>query len=359
MSTQKQVLFVSRPKPGKLDPTKVFTTVSKTKPTASDLKDGEILVKNLYLSFDAAMRAWMGELKTYRDPLQIGQVMEGRSASLVIASKHSSYKPGDRMVGAFDWQEYAIVNPDLPKYGIEKVPDGVSLKDVQYVAGLTALTAYFGLIDVGGASSGKVVVVSGAAGATGSMVGQIAKCLGCRVIGIAGGAEKCQMLVDELGFDAAIDYKVDRREFTRKVNEVLGRRGYDVYFDNTGGMILEVLMNRMALRGRIAVCGSISAYEGTQDPRFSLATGNLIPTRGRIEGFLVTDFIDRFPEALNRIVGWYKEGKIKPLQTTVAGIDNAGIGLAMLFDGRNSGKMQCEIGREEDALKEIRNAPKL
>ncbi|KXS18946.1 NAD(P)-binding protein [Gonapodya prolifera JEL478] len=319
MATHTQILFVNRPKPGKLDPSFVFKSVSKPRPKASDLKDGEILVKNLYLSFDAAMRAWMGELKTYRDPLQIGQVMEGRSASIVLASKHSAHKPGDRIVGSFDWQQYTIVQPDNPKYGLESVPDGVSLKDVQYVAGMTALTAYFGLIDVGGASKGKVVVVSGAAGATGSMVGQIAKCLGCRVIGIAGGPDKCKMLVDQLGFDAAIDYKVDRREFTKRVNEVIGRRGYDVYFDNTGGMILEVLMNRMALRGRIVVCGSISAYEGTQDPRFALATGNLIPTRGRIEGFLVTDYIDRFPQALTHIVSWYKDGKIKPLQTTVPG----------------------------------------
>jgi NADPH-dependent curcumin reductase CurA len=204
MSTNAQVLFVSRPAKGKLDPAKVFNVSrKKSKPSASDLRDGEVLVRNVVLSFDAAMRAWMGELKTYREPLALGSVMDGQAVSVVVASKSPKFSPGDKVFCMSGWQEYTVFSDssDVGK-AAEKLPSEVSLLDAQYICGGTAVTAWFGLLEVGQFKKGETVVISGAGGATGSMVGQLARAMGAgRVIGIAGGALKCSWLKKELGFD--------------------------------------------------------------------------------------------------------------------------------------------------------------
>ncbi|KAI9024224.1 hypothetical protein DFJ74DRAFT_699211 [Hyaloraphidium curvatum] len=363
MSVNTQVLFVQRPAKGKLDYQKVFEVSKKrTKPTAADLKPNEVLVRNVVLGFDAAMRAWMGELKTYREPLQLGQLMDGNSVSVVIASRSPKFAVGDRIIVFSGWQEYSVFNAESEQgRGAEKLPAGIAFEDAQYISGGTAMTAYFGLLAVGEMKKGDTVIVSGAAGATGSMVGQLAKALGAgKVIGIAGGKEKCEYLKRELGYDEAIDYKVDRKVFSRALSDALrGTKGCDLYFDNTGGMITEVVFNRFAMRARMVVCGTISSYEGTAPPQVNVALGNLVATRAQVRGLLVMDFKDRYDEGKKHLAELVKQGKLKSIHTTLNGIENAPLALAMLFDGKNNGKMQCRLCSDEEVAKELAAAPKL
>lgn len=230
-----QVLFVSRPDKGKLDYGKVFTVSrKKSKPSAADLRDGEVLVRNVILSLDAAMRAWMSSLKTYREPIALGAIMDGQTVSVVVASKSSKFQVGDKLFVMGQWQEYTVFHEssDVGK-AAEKLPAEVPLVDAQYLVGGTAVTAWFGLLDVGAFKPGDVVVISGAGGATGSMVGQLAKAMGAgKVIGVAGGPDKCRWLEKELKFDVALDYKQDRKAFQKSLSEALqGTKGVDIYFD--------------------------------------------------------------------------------------------------------------------------------
>jgi NADPH-dependent curcumin reductase CurA len=300
--------------------------------------EGEILVRNHYLSCDPTQRGWMAR-DTYMPAMPVGDVIRSFAGGEVVRSRDPRFEPGQHVQGLFGWQDYAVVKQSdaIPIFSI---PSEFPITTGLSALGLTGLTAYFGLLDVGRAKQGETVVVSGAAGATGSAVGQIARILGCRVVGIAGGKEKCRYLTSELGFDAAIDYKSE--------NLVTALRrscpnGIDVYFDNVGGPILDAALAFLALRGRVVICGAISTYNDE-----ALAPGpknyiNLLVRRGRMEGFLVLDYVHRTAEAIAALSGWLREGKLKDRVDVVEGFENAPAALGRLFTGENLGKQLVKI----------------
>lgn len=293
----------------------------------------EILVRVLYISLDPAMRGWMNDGRSYVPPVGIGEVMRAVGVGRVIASGHPDFKTGDHVSGAFGVQEYAISDGR----GVVRVAaDAAPMTQYLSVLGMPGMTAYFGLLDIGRPVAGETVVVSAAAGAVGQIVGQIAKIKGCRVVGIAGGAEKCRFIVDELGFDAAVDYKAE------DVRAALRERCPDrvnVYFDNVGGEILDIGLGQLALKGRVVLCGAISTYNDTGPAKGPANYRNLIVIRGRMEGFLILDYLDRFPEAQMAMAGWVAEGKIKHSEHVVEGLERAPEALNLLFTGGNTGKV--------------------
>ena len=297
---------------------------------------GEVLVKTLYLSLDPAMRGWMNEGRSYIAPVGIGDVMRAGGAGKVIASANPGFGVGDYVTGVLGAQEYALISAEGTRGLVKVDPKLVPLPVYVGALGLTGLTAYFGLLEVGQAKAGDTVVVSGAAGATGMVAGQIAKIKGCRAVGIAGGAEKCDYIVKELGFDAAIDYK------NENVLESLRKhcpKGVNVYFDNVGGDILEQVLARLAFGGRIVLCGAISQYNQMggvmAGPRNYM---QLIVRAGRMEGFLVFQFAERYPEAIAQLSKWVAEGKVKNKLDLQRGLENAPKTIIRLFTGANFGK---------------------
>lgn len=300
--------------------------------------DGQILVRTLYLSADPAQRAWMAR-ETYLPIIPLGDVMRSFAVARVEESRHPGYARGDLVQGLFGWQDYALVDATAPGV-LSKVPPGVPIPMALSVLGITGLTAYFGLLDVGRVAEGETVVVSGAAGATGSVAGQIARIKGCRVIGIAGGADKCAWLVKEAGFSEVIDYK---SEDVRARFKELCPKGIDVYFDNVGGDILDAALARLALRGRVVLCGAISGYDTAEPPPGPKNYTNLIVKRGRMEGFIVTDFVKRFGEAGKELGAWVAAGKIKDQVDIQEGLENAPKTLRRLFSGENKGKQILKI----------------
>jgi len=300
--------------------------------------EGEILVRNQYLSCDPTQREWMAR-DTYMPMVPIGDVMRAIAGGEVVRSRDGRFAPGQRVQGFFGWQDYAVAKPGdvLP---IVPIPDGFPIPTAMSALGLTGLTAYFGLLDVGQAKAGETVVVSGAAGATGSAVGQIAKIKGCRVVGIAGGPEKCRYLTQELGFDAAIDYK---RENLITALRTHCPNGIDVYFDNVGGTILDCALVFLALHGRVVICGAISTYNDETQAAGPKNYLRLLTRRGRMEGFLVLDYYHRAAEAIVALAGWLREGKLKDRVDIVEGFDNAPAALARLFTGENRGKQLVKI----------------
>ncbi|WP_104987346.1 NADP-dependent oxidoreductase [Sorangium cellulosum] len=300
--------------------------------------DGQILIRNLYLSVDPAQRGWASR-DTYVPAVPLGEVMRSFGAGRVVASRAPGFAPGDLVQGMVGWQDYVVLDAGGPSRPT-RIPPGVSLPVALSAIGLTGLTAYFGLLDLGRPTAGETVVVSGAAGATGMMAGQIAKLKGCRVIGIAGGPDKCSFVVDQLGFDAAIDYKSE---------DVLARlgalcpKGIDVYFDNVGGEILDAALAHIALRGRVVLCGAISTYTAAELPPGPRNYRNLIFKRARMEGFIVIDYFDRAPEAAKELVGWVASGKIKDHHDVQEGLENAPRVLRRLFEGANLGKQLLKI----------------
>ncbi|MBX7168689.1 MAG: NADP-dependent oxidoreductase [Pirellulales bacterium] len=304
-----------------------------------EVKDGQVLVRSLYLSMDPAMRAWMWERETYIAPLQVGEVMRGSAVAQVIESKKPGYAPGDFVVGVFGWQEYAASSGGGP-LPMVKIPPGVPLAATLGVLGITGLTAYFGLLDLGEPQAGQTVVVSGAAGAVGSIAGQIAKLKGCRVIGIAGGPEKCRWCVEQGQFDACIDYK--HENVRARLKELCPDR-INVYFDNVGGEILEAAMDRLALKARVVICGAISRYNAEAGPIGPRNYMNLLVSRARMEGFVVFDYADQFPQALAEMAGWIAEGKLRYEEDIVEGFENAPAALLRLFEGKNLGKQIVKI----------------
>ncbi len=304
-----------------------------------DIEDGEFLIKNLYLSFDPAQRGWMEDRKSYVPPVGIGEVMRAGSVGQVIESNNPDYKVGDKVQGTFGWQEYAISNGQ----GILNatvIPEGQSLTAPLSVFGITGLTAYFGLLDVGQAKEGETVLVSGAAGSTGSIAAQIAKLKGCRVIGVAGGTEKCRWLTEEAKIDAAIDYKEAN---LAEVIPELCPEGVDVIFDNVGGEFLNTALMSVNQSARIAVCGAISGYNNeTPAPGPSNYTA-LIIQRARMEGFIVLDYMDKFPEAIADLMQWVQEGKIIYQEDIQEGIENAPDTLLRLYTGKNKGKQLLKV----------------
>jgi hypothetical protein len=303
-----------------------------------ELRDGEILLRNIYLSCDPTQRGWMAR-DTYMPAIPIGEVIRAFAGAEVVRSNDPRFRPGQRVQGLFGWQDYAVAKQSEGT-PISPIPDEFQMTTGLSALGLTGMTAYFGLLEVGRPKKGETVVVSGAAGATGAAVGQIAKILGCRVVGIAGGKEKCNYLTGELGFDTAVDYK---NENLITALRTACPNGIDVYFDNVGGPILDVALAFLAMHGRVVICGAISTYNDE-----TMAPGpknylNLLARRGRMEGFLVLDYLQRAPEAVSALAGWLRDGKFKDRVDVVEGFENAPAALARLFKGENLGKQLVKI----------------
>jgi NADPH-dependent curcumin reductase CurA len=300
--------------------------------------DGEVLVRNLYLSCDPTQRGWMAG-DTYLPAVKIGEVMRSFAVGKVVKSRSPRFEAGQLVQGLFGWQDYAVGRPGTPS-APSPVPPGVPIETAMSALGLTGITAYFGLLEVGQPKPGETVVVSGAAGATGSAVGQIARIKGCRAVGIAGGAEKCRYLTGQLGFDAAIDYKSE--DVGARLREACPK-GIDVYFDNVGGEILDAALSQLAFHGRVVLCGAIARYNDTAQAPGPKNYLNLLIQRGRMEGFIVLDYMPRAAEAVLALAGWLREGKLKDRVDVQPGLENAPAVLARLFKGENLGKQLLRI----------------
>jgi len=303
------------------------------------LAEGEVLVKISHLSLDPAMRGWMNAGRSYIPPVELGEVMRAGGAGEVVESNHEAFRPGDKVTGITGVQEYATVTGgQLQKVDTSRVP----LESYLGGLGMPGMTAYFGLLDVCAMKEGDTVVVSGAAGAVGSIVGQLAKIKGGRAIGIAGGADKCAWVVDELGFDACVDYKIEG--MAKRLRELAPDR-INVYFDNVGGEILDICLAQIAFRGRIGICGAISQYNSTTGFRGPANYMSLLVNRARMEGFVMFDDAKRYGEAVAAMARWMAEGKLKMKEHVVeAGVDQFVETLNKLFAGENVGKMVMKIG---------------
>jgi NADPH-dependent curcumin reductase CurA len=300
--------------------------------------EGQILVRNLYLSLDPTNRIWATEADSYLPPVPLGDVMRGGGIGVVEESQNANFPVGTNVSGMIGWQDYLVTDGS----GLNALPNmpGVPLTVFLGLFSHIGLTAYFGLLDVGQPKEGETLVVSGAAGATGSLVGQIGKIKGCRVVGIAGSDDKCKWLVDELGYDAAINYK------TENVRDSLKKHcpnGIDGYFENVGGEILDAVLAQINNKARIALCGLISQYNATEPVPGPYNFANLISKRARVEGFIVLDYMSRAQECFSDLGKWLMEGKLKYRVDEVEGLENTVTGINKLFTGGNSGKLVVKI----------------
>jgi NADPH-dependent curcumin reductase CurA len=315
------------------------TTVRLEEEAVPDPGPEGALVRVRYLSIDPTIRTWMNDAPGYLPAIGIGDVVRGGGIGEVVGTTSDRYKVGDLVFGMVGWQDYAVA--DEGAGAMQVIPAGIDPLVALSVFGITGMTAYFGLIDVGRVAEGDTVVVSGAAGATGSVVGQLARIKGAgRVVGIAGTEEKCRWLTDELGFDAAVNY---RTENVGARLRAVCPGGIDLYFDNVGGEILDICLGQLALRGRVVLCGAISTYNETGPTKGPGNYRNLIVIRGRMEGFLILDYLDRFPEAQMAMAGWVGEGKIKHSEHVVEGLAEAPEALNLLFTGGNTGKVIVRV----------------
>src|SRR5215470_2606079 len=303
------------------------------------VSDGQVVARVKYLSIDPTMRVWMADIAQYTPPVQIGEVMRAFGFAEIVESKHPDYKKGDKVSGLTGLQEYVLISGD-EKRAFQKLPSIPFLSDINFLnlLGINGLTAYFGLLEIGKPQSGETLVVSAAAGATGSIVGQIGKIHGCRVIGIAGSNEKCQWIKNELGFDVAINYK--HPDWKQQLVAATPK-GVDINFENVGGEIMEAVLDRMNLHGRVILCGLISGYTH-QDSALSSFIRILIK-RLRVEGFIILDYVSRFMDAGKQLGMWKMTGKIKDRQTIVRGFEKAPEAINMLFHGDNIGKLIVEL----------------
>jgi len=331
-NVNRQVLLLETPS-GKLG-IEHFRVVEAPMPSPAD---GEVLVRVRYLSLDAANRAWM-QGATYRSAVESGSVMAGHSLAEVVESRAPGFAAGDLVLADTGWQAHAAV----PAAGLKKLPRIEPITHLLSVYGIAGLTAYFGLLEVGRPKAGDTVVVSAAAGSVGSLVGQIAKIQGATVVGIAGGEAKCRLLTDELGFDAAVDYKGSA---LYKSLKAAAPKGIDVYFDNVGGDVFEACLFQMNLHGRIACCGAVSQYDGKPPAHGPRGVPGLIVTkRLTLQGFILYDFMDRSSEAIAQLQRWVAEGRIKVREDIVDGLENAPAGLVGLLAGGNVGKRMVRVG---------------
>jgi NADPH-dependent curcumin reductase CurA len=333
MAMNKQILLAARPVgfPKESD----FRLVETPVPAP---KDGEFRVKILWLSVDPYMRGRMAEGVSYAPSVQLGEVMVGGAAGVVEESRHSNYKTGDFVTGAFGWQQFAVsTGKGTTKVDLSMAPLSAYLG----VLGIPGITAYFGLLDIGQLKAGESAVVSGAAGAVGSIAGQIAKIKGCRVVGIAGGGEKVRYVVDELGFDAAFDYKTET-DYYKRIGE-LCPKGVDVYFDNVGGEITDAVFAHINTHARIAVCGQIAQYNLEKPSLGPRLLGRLIVKQARVEGFLVFQFADRYGEAVKDIAQWLRDGRIKYREQVAEEIESAPAAFIGMLKGANTGKQLVRI----------------
>ncbi|HKF57292.1 MAG TPA: NADP-dependent oxidoreductase [Blastocatellia bacterium] len=302
------------------------------------VEEGQVLVRNLWLSFDPTQRPWMS-MDTYVPMVPLGEVMRAISVGQVVESHRQDYRPGELVQGAFGWQDYVSTDGSglVP---MRKLPSGVPPNLALSLFGITGPTAYFGVLDVGRVKPGEMFVVSGAAGATGSIAGQIAKIMGCKVVGIAGGRAKCEWLTNEVRFDSAIDYRAEDVEARLSV---LCPEGIDVFFDNVGGPVLDAVLARLKLKARIVLCGAISRYNDPDPAPGPSNYLNLIIQRARMEGFIVLDYAERFSEAITELSNWLAEGKLKQKEDVAHGLENAPSTLIRLFTGQNFGKQLLKI----------------
>ncbi|TJY59751.1 NADP-dependent oxidoreductase [Sinimarinibacterium sp. CAU 1509] len=299
--------------------------------------DGEFLVRNEYLSLDPAMRGWMNEGKSYVPPVGIDEVMRAGAVGEVIASNHPKFAVGQKVVGMFGVQDYAV-SDGKGAHAVD--PKLAPLPVYLGTLGMPGMTAYFGLLEVGKPQPGDTVVVSGAAGAVGQIVGQIAKLKGCRVVGIAGGADKCRYVVEELGFDACIDYKQDD---LKKALKQHCPKGVNVYFDNVGGDILDAVLTQLAMHARIVICGAISQYNNTTPVKGPSNYLSLLVNRATMQGMVVFDWADRYGEAMREMGGWLASGKLKTREDIAEGLEHFPETLQRLFKGENTGKLVLKI----------------
>ena len=314
-----------------------FTTEPVTEPA-----EGGVLVKTHAISLDPAMRGWMNDGKSYIAPVAIGEVMRAGGIGEVIASKSAAFAVGDMVSCTPGVQEYVLISADqMKRSGLFKIDTALGTP-MQWlnVLGMPGMTAYFGLLDVGMPQPGETVVVSGAAGAVGQTVGQLAKIKGCRVVGIAGGPAKCEWVVKELGFDACIDYKAgDLKNALRDACP----KGVDVYFDNVGGEILDTVLTRLARKARIVICGAISQYNNTTPVTGPANYLSLLVNRARMEGMVVFDYTDRFPVAVAELAGHLRSGRMKSKEDVVVGLQTFPETLLKLFNGENFGKLVLQF----------------
>jgi NADPH-dependent curcumin reductase CurA len=304
-----------------------------------DIGAGEVLVQTRYLSFDPTQRGWMEDRPSYMPPVAIGEPMRAGCVGQVARSNDPSLKPGDWVQGLGGWQDYFVVKPG-GFMGAAKLPDGIDPLMALSVLGTTGLTAYWGLLDLGKPKAGETVLVSGAAGATGSVAGQIARIKGCRVVGIAGGPEKCRWLKEKARFDDVIDYKHENVDARIKAT---CPQGVDVFFDNVGGDILQAALNHINMRARVVLCGGISAYNATAPVPGPNNLMNLVVMRGRMEGFIVIDYMDRSHIAVPELLAWLKSGELVNQVDVQEGFDHIPDTLNRLFTGQNVGKQVLKL----------------
>ena len=295
--------------------------------------DGEFLCEVEYISLDPAMRGWINDVKSYIPPVGLGQVMRAGTVGTVLKSNHPEYKEGDTVVGTLGVQKYAVSNGD---FCYKTDTFGLPKEKFLGVLGMPGFTAYFGLLDITNPQEGETLVVSGAAGAVGSVVGQIGKIRGCKVIGIAGGPEKCKMVVEDYGFDACIDYKNDDVRLGLKEH---CPKGIDIYFDNVGGDILDHCLGRLNFKGRVSICGAISGYNSTDGPQAPKNYLSLLINSGKMEGFIVFNYRDRYMEAAKQLGEWMMAGKLKSKETVIEGLDTFPDTFNRLFSGNKMGKL--------------------
>ena len=306
--------------------------------------DGELLVRIVYLSLDPAVRGWVMDVKSYMPPVALGEVMRGIALGVVEQSNHPKFKVGDLVQGLLGWQTYALSDG----IGLARLPRG-GVPDLTAYLGLLSMvgpTAYFGLLDVGKPGAGDTLVVSAAAGAVGSIVGQIGKIKGCRVVGIAGSDEKCRWITETLGFDAAVNYK------TEGVREQLKKHcphGIDIFFDNVGGAILDTVLTLINVKARIVICGLISQYNAQKPVPGPYNFSSILTQRLRVQGFVFGDYLDRISEAVADLGKWLVQGKIQYRVHVVEGLEKAPQAVNMLFDGSNEGKLMVKVSDPDDS----------
>ena len=332
--TNRRLLLRERPT-GRIDD----TTFQLDPRPVPEIGDGEALVRLEYISIDPTNRTWIGEEPTYLPPVAIGEVMRAGGIGRVVASRHPGYPEGALVQGLFGWQDYAVLSDAAGAFVMPEVP-GVSTSAFLGVLGMTGLTAYVGMHDIGRPQEGETVVVSAAAGAVGSVAAQIAKIAGARVVGIAGGPDKCAMLTDRLGLDAAVDYKApDWRAQLKAATP----DGIDVDFENVGGEIMDAVFGRLNIRARVALCGLISGYNETDPPPGPRAFGRILVNRVLIQGFIVLDHFGQAQEVAGILGGWMAEGRLQAQETVVEGFEELPRALNMLFDGENVGKLVVKL----------------
>ncbi|MEI6447387.1 MAG: NADP-dependent oxidoreductase [Actinomycetes bacterium] len=304
-----------------------------------EIGEGEALIRTTFLSLDPTNRVWMTDAPGYLPPVQIGEVMRSGGIGRVVASNSPRYEVGQLVNGFTGWQDYVVASDSLPFTPLPAIP-GVPDSAFLGALGMTGLTAYFGITDVAQVGEGDTVVISAAAGAVGSVAGQISKILGARVVGIAGGPAKCAWLTDELGFDAAVDYKAD--DWLAQLKAATPD-GIDVDFENVGGEVMEAVFARLNIGARVALCGLISGYNDPEGPGGPANFGALISKRAKVQGFLILDYFGQMEAAVGQLAQWMGEGKLQHRETVVEGLENTPESLNLLFTGQNTGKLVVKI----------------